>query len=91
MQKHLDLVGNVMEWPHVVTNKGLEDKNLVNFIYLNVWERFIYCKIWKKGIVADWSSLCGDQAKQLNKLVWIGYEESSKLKLAFILDKSGAE
>ena len=34
----------------------------------------VFVKYEKKGIVAEWSSLCGDQAKQLDYMVWIGYE-----------------
>ena len=74
MQEHLGLVNNVMAWSHVVTNKGSEGNSLVNFIYLNVWECLFIVKYEKKGIVADWSSLCGDQPKQLDLFGFEGYE-----------------
>jgi len=48
-------------------------------------------KYEKKGIMADWPSLCGDQTKQLdlfglNRIWWIW-----KLKLVLVLEKSGVE
>ena len=91
MQEHSGLVNNAMVWSHFVTNRRLEDMRLVNFIYLNVWECLFIVKYGKKGNVADWSSMCGDQAKQLDLFglnrIWGVW----KLELAFVLEKSGVE
>ena len=91
MQDHSGLVSNVMVWSHVVTNKGLEDKSLANFIYLNVWECLFIVEYEKKGIVAEWSSLCGDQAKQLDLFGLNRIWGIWKLDLAFCLEKGGVE
>ena len=91
MQEHSGLISNVMAWSHVVTNKGLEDKRLVNFIYLNVWECLFIVRYEKRVYVADWSSLCGDQAKQLDLFDLNRIWGISNLNLVFGLEKNGVE
>ena len=70
MQEHSGLVNNVIAWSHVVTNKGLEEKNLINFICLNIWECLFIVKYEDRVYVAEWSSLYGDQGKTI-RFIWL--------------------